>query len=109
MTVFGFKIEKLALLMSYLKCHGIPIWKKEAFALGSSDSVFFHSSAHPKFHSFSTRTLYLEELPVGDVSVPVHVVDAEEELQLLLAVLVTDGELGQAVHKLCNEERVRDV
>lgn len=52
------------------------------------------------------NTTYLEELPVGDVSVPVHVVDPEEELKLLLPVLITNGELSQAEDKLCKEGEI---
>ncbi len=47
---------------------------------------------------------HLEELPVGDVSVAVHVVDAEEELKLGLSVLISHGELRESEDKLCGEE-----
>ena len=41
----------------------------------------------------------LEEFPVGDEAVPVHVVDAEDELQPLLMVVIPNSKLCKAHDK----------
>ncbi len=64
--------------------------KKHSFFLGNRKKITF----------LGWKSCHLEQLPVGDVPVPIHVVDPEEELQLLLPVLVAHRELGQAVHEL---------
>ena len=43
---------------------------------------------------------HIEQLLVGDEAIPVHVIDVEQELELLVLVHILGGEHGQAPDKL---------